>query len=85
MSIPKLLFLIKLIKVKLNIYVKNMKYCHLLGKDKLQILEELGEGISNFYSEDLWIYELKSSFIKQTILFIEFDGIYVINIQIGNI
>ena len=53
MSIPKLLFLIKLIKVKLNIYVKNMKYCHLLGKDKLQILEELGEGISNFYSEDL--------------------------------
>jgi poly-beta-hydroxyalkanoate depolymerase len=80
MSIPKLLFLIKLIKVKLNIYVKNMKYCHLLGKDK-----DLGEGISNFYSEDLWIYELKSSFIKQTILFIEFDGIYVINIQIGNI
>ncbi|HFK5510766.1 TPA: hypothetical protein ACGZ9U_001682 [Elizabethkingia anophelis] len=50
------------------------KYSYLLGKYKLEVFEELGEGISNFYSEDIWIYELKSGFIKQTILYIEFEG-----------
>lgn len=64
--------------------MKNVKYCHLLGKHKLEILEELGGCVSNFYSEDIWIYELKNSFIKQTILFIEFEGTYVINIHIKN-
>lgn len=59
-------------------------YNYLLGRDKLEVLEELEEGIFNFYSEDVWIYELKSGFIKETILYIEFDGIYVINVCIKN-
>ncbi|HFK5504950.1 hypothetical protein [Elizabethkingia anophelis] len=56
-----------------------------LKKSKLEIFNILGEG-GNFYSEDLWIYDLKKSLlgIKETILFLEFENDLVKKSNIKN-
>ncbi|HFI4794319.1 hypothetical protein [Elizabethkingia anophelis] len=60
--------------------INNQQYDCLLNKTKYEVFRRLGEGASNLFSDDLWIYDLKKSWwIKETILFIEFEDNMVIN------
>ncbi len=61
---------------------KLVQYKHLLGKDKKQIVEELGQEF-NFYPEEVWTYVLKKSrWGWKTILFISFKCEKVTDIEI---
>ncbi|MEW7223621.1 hypothetical protein, partial [Elizabethkingia anophelis] len=50
-------------------------YDWLINKSKYEVFSIYGDG-ENFYSEDLWIYDLRKSFfgIKETVIFIEFEN-----------
>lgn len=50
----------------------------LLGKSKYEIFMMFGEE-KNFYSEDLWLYDLAKSYcgLKETVLFVEFEDEFV--------
>lgn len=60
--------------------INNQQYDCLLNKTKYEVFSKLREGASNLFSDDLWIYDLKRSWwVKETILFIEFEDNMIIN------
>ncbi|ATC36320.1 TPA: hypothetical protein ACG0AB_003482 [Elizabethkingia anophelis] len=60
--------------------INNQQYDCLLNKTKYEVFSKLREGESNLFSDDLWIYDLiRSWWVKETILFIEFEDNMVIN------
>ncbi|MEN5132555.1 hypothetical protein [Elizabethkingia anophelis] len=61
---------------------KNVNYNYLIGKDREEILEDLGEGF-NFYPDENWFYELKKNWLgKKTVLLIHFNNNIVERIEI---
>lgn len=56
----------------------ELNYQHLHGKEKKEVLKELGDEF-NYYSSDIWNYTLKTSFFgKKTILVLYFTDEKVI-------
>ncbi|MCL1665806.1 hypothetical protein [Elizabethkingia ursingii] len=52
---------------------KDSVYNSLLGMNKKQVVETLGEGF-NYYPDDLWIYEIKKTWWgKKTVLLLSFN------------
>ncbi|MDV3573477.1 hypothetical protein CMU59_18345 [Elizabethkingia anophelis] len=62
--------------------IGNRNYDSLLGKSRYEVFVEYGEG-SNWYSDDLWVYDLEKIFIiRETVLFIEFTNDYVSHVYV---
>ena len=50
------------------------QYRHLIGKEKKEVLEELGQQF-NYYHNDIWTYHIHTSWIgRKSILVIYFSG-----------
>lgn len=63
--------------------LNEKKYNELLGISKPEVLQKLGWGLHNLYTDDLWIYELDKIWIlREIILFIEFENNYVTRIDV---
>jgi hypothetical protein len=58
-------------------------YIYLIGKDRKEILEEMGEEC-NFFPADVWTYTLKKLLFKSRVLFLFFEDDKVLNIKIKN-
>ena len=66
--------------------MKKNKFSYLLGKSKFEVLEELGEGFSNFYSEDIWLYQLeKIWWLRENILFLEFEESHLKRVHVKRV
>ncbi len=58
------------------------QYHHLIGKDKKEVLKELGQQF-NYYHNDIWTYHIRTSWIgRKTVLFICFSEEIVNKIKI---
>ncbi|OPC52966.1 hypothetical protein BAY06_02415 [Elizabethkingia anophelis] len=63
----------------------NINYDWFKNKSKYEVFSMYGDG-GNFYSDDLWIYDLGKSFfgIIETLIFIEFAKDVVKNTHVSN-
>ncbi len=62
--------------------MKQHRFRHLIGKDKKQILAELGQEF-NYYPSDQWAYELEKNWLgKRKFLILVFENDAVVSIKI---
>ncbi|MCS3868660.1 hypothetical protein J3D55_001576 [Chryseobacterium ginsenosidimutans] len=58
-------------------------YSYLIGKNRKEILEEMGEEY-NFFPAEVWTYTLKKLLFKSRVLFLFFKDDKVLNVKIKN-
>ncbi|WP_394666613.1 hypothetical protein [uncultured Chryseobacterium sp.] len=63
--------------------MKEKDYKYLLGKNRSEIKEELGDGF-NFYHSDIWTYNIKKDWLgRWYFLYLHFRDGVVCKIKIG--